>query len=200
MLKFNQSIIFVILTYVILISFPFTITESNESHAATDAKAELFRNLVIAENEQEGRIAEDAIWRFWLDQSPTEKVRSLIDTGMQRRKAYDYDAALDNFNKVIELAPDYAEGYNQRAFILFLKDQYALAEADLEVVLQLEPLHFGAYAGMFHVMRKQHRLEAALKMLKSAVTIHPWIQERFALPEVMWPDRYRELRSKKQEI
>ena len=62
------------------------------------------------------------------------------------------EAAEHHFDKVILSAPDYAEGYNQRAFIRFLREDYDNALADLEIVLELEPNHFGASSGLYHIL------------------------------------------------
>jgi len=57
--------------------------------------------------------------------------------------------------------------------------------------LELEPDHFGALAGLFHILSKQNHKEAALTALQQAVTLHPWIKERFALPKALWPESYK---------
>ena len=169
--------------------------------AATEPqKTFLFDRLAKAQSEQEGRLAEEAIWRYWIDQSPSPEVRTALDAGMERREAYDYEAAEEHFDKVIELAPGYAEGFNQRAFIRFLRENYGGAESDLEKALELEPEHFGAMAGLYQVLLRQDRQQVALKMLQQAVGIHPWLQERFGLPETMWPKKYRDLHDPAQEI
>ena len=160
----------------------------------------LFDRLAAAESELEGRLAEEAIWRFWFDLSPTPEVRESLDAGIERREAYDFEAAEQHFDKVIELAPEYAEGYNQRAFIRFLRENFGEAESDLETVLKLTPDHFGAMAGMYQVMLRQDRQNVALKMLQQAVEIHPWIKERFGLPKSMWSKKYRDLHEPRQDI
>jgi len=146
----------------------------------------LLEQLASAETELEGRAAEASVWRYWFD--------------MQRRKAYDYEAAEKYLDEVVKLAPHYAEGYNQRAFVRFLRDNPIAAEIDLQNTLKLEPKHFGALSGLFHVLRMQDRQDAALSALKEAVKIHPWLQERFALPERLWPESYRAIHSTDQEI
>jgi len=39
-----------------------------------------------------------------------------------------------------------------------------------------------------------------MDVLRQAVTIHPWIQERGALPKDMWPEAYKQLHEEGQEI
>jgi len=174
---------------------------NGQAVAASDPeKTFLFNKLAKAQTEQEGRSAEEAIWRYWINQSPTPEVRTALDAGMERREAYDYEAAEEHFDEVIELAPDYAEGYNQRAFIRFLRENFGGAESDLEKALELEPEHFAAMAGLYQVLLRQDRQPVALKMLQQAVDIHPWLQERFGLPESMWSKKYRDLHDPAQEI
>jgi len=169
--------------------------------SASDAdRSTLFAALSNAESEQEGRSAEGAIWQYWFDQSPTADVRASLDAGMERREAYDYEAAENHLDKVVASAPDYAEGYNQRAFVRFLRENYEGAQTDLETALELEPDHFGAMSGLFHILRIQNRSEAALGLLRQAVSIHPWLQERSSLPEDLWPESYRRIHKPDQEI
>lgn len=163
-------------------------------------KAALFDDLANATSELEGRHIEDAIWRIWFDQAPTPEIRGWMDAGIERREAYDFEAAELAFDKVVEAAPDYAEGYNQRAFIRYLRENITESQTDLEKTLELEPNHFGAMAGLFQVLFRQQRQEAANRVLQQAVTVHPWLKERSALPKALWPERYRRIHSPDQEI
>ena len=152
---------------------------------------ELFQQLASAKSEQEGRRIESDIWQFWFSQSPTPEIRKALDSGMERRRVYDLEGAELHFDKVVNEAPQYAEGYNQRAFARFLREDLDGSLSDLEKTLELVPEHFGALSGMYHVLRLQNRPKAALKALQDAVALHPWIQERGGLPNNMWPDNYR---------
>ena len=163
-------------------------------------RSALFEALANARSEATAREVEDKIWRFWLAQSPTPEVRSLMDKGMERREAYDYEAAEAHFDQAVALAPEYAEALNQRAFIRFLRENYAGSLSDLEKTVELEPQHFGALAGMYLVLLRQDRREVALRQLQTAVALHPWLSERHGLPEAMWPDNYRLIHSKGQDI
>lgn len=157
----------------------------------------LFKALKTAKTEREGRLAENAIWNWWLDQSPSLEVRAAIDHGMERRSSYDFEAAEKAFDKVIEKAPDYAEGWNQRAFARFLRENPDGALSDLEKAVELDPDHFGAWSGMYHVLMRLGRPEVAVSALSRAVTIHPWLKERGMLPPD--PDAKRPLIKGKQQ-
>lgn len=166
--------------------------------ASADAQRErLFRALKTAKTEREGRLAENAIWNWWLDQAPTLEVREAIDHGMKRREAYDFEAAEEAFDKAVQQAPDYAEGWNQRAFVRFLRDNIDGSLSDLEKAVELDPDHFAAWSGMYHVLIRMGRPEVAVSALSRAVTIHPWLKERGMLPPD--PDAKRPLIKGKQQ-
>lgn len=142
----------------------------------------LFQHLATAATEAQGRALEDEIWRFWLDLAPSPGVRSLVDQAMDRREAYDFTSAEALLDRAVEQAPDYAEAWNQRAFIRFLRENDEGAEQDILRTLELEPKHFGALSGLFHVLSRRGRTEAANAALIEAVRIHPWLKERSMLP------------------
>jgi tetratricopeptide (TPR) repeat protein len=145
-------------------------------------REKLFQHLAAATTEAQGRAMEDEIWHFWLDLAPHLEVRALVDEAMDRREAYDFAAAEDLLDRAIEQAPAYAEAWNQRAFIRFLRDNDEGAETDILRALELEPKHFGALSGLFHVLSRRGRTEAANAALIEAVKIHPWLKERGMLP------------------
>ncbi len=147
-----------------------------------DGRTKLFAALKQAKTEREGRQAEHEIWQWWLSQAPTPELRAAVEHGMSRRSSYDFEAAETTLDEVIEVAPAYAEAWNQRAFVRFLREKDAGALSDLERTIELEPDHFGALAGMYHVLMRMGRSKAAVASLSRAVEIHPWIQERGLLP------------------
>ncbi len=160
----------------------------------------LLATLAQAETEPHGRHAESQLWEYWFSQSQSVEARHLLEKGMQRRESYDYSAAEQHFDELINIDPGYAEGYNQRAFVRFLRENFDGALSDLEITLEMKPWHFGALSGMYHVLRTQNRTSLAFDRLKQAVEIHPWIQERAALPPEMWSEKYRLLQQGGLEI
>lgn len=148
----------------------------------TGLRDRLFTALAGARTEAEGQAVEDEIWRFWLDLAPDARSRALVDEAMRRREAYDLAGAEKLLDEAVKLAPSFAEVWNQRAFVRFLRDNDGGAESDLLKALGLEPKHFGALSGLFHVLVRQGRSEAAVSALEQAVRIHPWLKERSMLP------------------
>ncbi|MAS05650.1 MAG: hypothetical protein CL534_13350 [Ahrensia sp.] len=137
----------------------------------------LFERLAAATTEEEGRRAEDAVWEMWIDH-PDAEIRDAIALGMRQRESYDWDAALQTFSGVIESDPGYAEGWNQRAFIHFLKGDYDASLADLDKTLELEPRHFGALAGVGLIYLSTNRFDEGQEILRQAVALHPFLKER----------------------
>ena len=76
-----------------------------------------------------------------------------------------FDVALDFLDQVVTLSPDYAEGWNRRATVHFMMQNYAKSMADIDHTLQLEPRHFGALSGMAQIMKNTDRKELALEGL-----------------------------------
>jgi len=79
---------------------------------------------------------------------------------------------------VTTLKPDYVEGWNRRATLFFLQDDYGKALSDLEKVLALEPRHFGALAGLGMILNEIDRKKEALLALQKAIAIDPYLDDQ----------------------
>ena len=147
---------------------------------APDHGAALGRLLAearTAPTETEGRAVSARMWALWTD-APDETAQEMLDRGMARRESYDFAGALEAFDALVAYCPDYAEGYNQRAFVNFLRADYALAVGDLERAIALSPRHVAAISGLGLTLMALGRTEAAQEMLRRAVDLNPWIPER----------------------
>jgi tetratricopeptide (TPR) repeat protein len=141
----------------------------------------LFDQLKKARTEAEGRAIEHAIWEMWMAEAPTPEIARTVKQAMDARESYDYERALKLLDGVVAAAPTYAEAWNQRAFIRFLREDFDGALEDVEQALKLEPRHFAALSGRALVLMRQGRMEAGQKALREAVEIHPWLKERSML-------------------
>lgn len=186
----------VLTLFAIFLALSTALAEEN----VADTKDRLFARLAEAENEMTGRAVEFEIWEYWTAQAPDREVAAKLTRGMQKRREFDLPWAEDLFDEVIKAAPDYHEGWNQRAFVRFLRGNLEGALNDLEKTIALEPRHFGALSGMYNVLIQQGRPVPALRFLQRAVTIHPWLKERGALPRDMWPERLHQLNQPKTEL
>ncbi|SDU26745.1 tetratricopeptide repeat protein [Stappia sp. ES.058] len=146
--------------------------------AGSDA---LFAALKAAETEHAARLIEAEIWEAWVDTAPSDKINALTREAMRKRSQFDFEGARLILNDVVEKAPDYAEGWNQRAFVLFLQQKYDAALSDLDKALALEPRHFGAMSGKARILMGQGRVRLGQKVLREAVALYPFIRERHML-------------------
>lgn len=152
---------------------------------APDVRRDLL-NLVerahAAENASEGRRVSNEMWRVWL-RAPDEQAQTLLDAGMARRDVFNFAGALRQFDLLVEYCPAYAEGWNQRAYIRFLTEDYEAALEDLNVALSLQPYHVAAQSGRALTLMNMGRLEEARKQLLAALDNNPWLSERALLED-----------------
>ena len=137
----------------------------------------LFAVLNSTEDAKVAAAAQKAIWDSWMD-APDADAQALFDLGMQRMAVFDNAGAIEVFDELVLYAPDFAEGWNQRAFAYFRMDKYEESLADIDSVLQREPRHFGALSGKFRILMVQGRVALAQKTLRDAVKANPWLTER----------------------
>lgn len=152
---------------------------------APDITADLQAAITAARdapNERAGQAASDAMWQLWL-QAPDASAQEVLDRGMRQRGEFDFVGAYDSFDTLVAYCPDYAEGYNQRAFISFLREDFPAALADLDRALALSPQHVGAQSGRALTLMNLGRLDDAREQLQEALDNNPWLGERHLLAD-----------------
>jgi len=132
----------------------------------------LFADLKGAEDAAAARPIEAEIWRIW-NRSDNAEVNQLMAVGVARLNADDYARALELFDRVVRLAPSFAEGWNKRATTLFVMDRFAESKVDIERVLKLEPRHFGALSGLGLCEARLHKPKEALEAFRRAQALDP---------------------------
>lgn len=115
------------------------------------------------------RFAADSLWELWFRAGTPEQNARLAEA-VREPDAIKSRADLDD---LIREAPAFAEAHNQRAIWFFKRGEFARAVEDCETVLQLNPHHFGAAAGMGQCLLKLNRPRAALRAFRQALAINP---------------------------
>lgn len=115
---------------------------------------------------------EIALWNIW-SRSGDESVDKMLKAGKSSLKNENFSEAVERFTAVIEAAPNFAEGYNQRAIAYFMLEDWENALEDCKQTIKLNPHHFGALAGMGHVYLSLKRIDAAVDAYKQALIINP---------------------------
>lgn len=144
-------------------------------HSAAFEK--LVEKIRAAESDAQARPLSQDMWALWAD-APDDTAQAILDRGMGMRESYNYRGALQEFDRLVEYCPDYAEGYNQRAFVNFLAGRFERAVPDLEKALVLSPRHVAARAGLALTFMQLGKRDAARAQLMIALEDNPWLSER----------------------
>ncbi|SHJ38746.1 Tetratricopeptide repeat-containing protein [Shimia gijangensis] len=139
-------------------------------------------NMLIAQvqnapDEHSARLIFNDMWSYWAD-APDEIAQGILDQGMQKRAAWDLLGAREDFDTLVAYCPHYAEGFNQRAFVNFLRQDYVAALPDLERAIDLSPRHIGALSGRAMALIGLGRDAEAQDALAEVLELNPWLPER----------------------
>jgi len=110
----------------------------------TDARLDkLFATLQSSANTVVLRETELSIWEIWFE-SDHQNVDTLMERGGEAVTSGDLDAAEEIFTRVIDMAPQFSEGWNRRATVRYYRLDYERSLDDIQRTLALEPRHFGS--------------------------------------------------------
>jgi tetratricopeptide (TPR) repeat protein len=107
----------------------------------------LFDALKAAPDADIAKQVENRIWAIWLS-SGSDTADLLMSRVKGAIEAKDTRLAIQLLGSIIDIRPDYIEAWNRRATLFFALKDYGRAMADIQEVLNREPRHFGALAGL----------------------------------------------------
>jgi tetratricopeptide (TPR) repeat protein len=119
--------------------------------------------------------AEAALWQMW-GRSGIPAVDALFAQGIERMERRDFREAERIFGDIVERAPDFAEGWNKRATVRYLAENFEGSIADCRETLARKPHHFGALSGqgLCHMALGQFREAATL--FRRTLGVHPHLE------------------------
>lgn len=138
--------------------------------------ADLFGRLAKAQDEGEARGITRGIERMW-QISGSDSVDLLATRAREAAGKKNFKLALEIYDKIVALEPDWAEGWHQRATTRFYTDDDEGAIEDLARALALEPRHFGALTGLGFILKRNEQKARALQAFRKSLEIYPQ-QER----------------------
>jgi tetratricopeptide (TPR) repeat protein len=141
----------------------------------------LFGALKVAPDEASAKHVEARIWALWL-QTPSDTAALLMMRAKAAMDAQQMDVALKLLDAVVKLRPDYVEGWNRRATLYYLQNDYNHSLADIAQVLVREPRHFGALAGLGMIMQDMGDDKRALDAFRKALAVNPYLDK---VPELV---------------
>jgi tetratricopeptide (TPR) repeat protein len=141
----------------------------------------LFGALKVAPDEASAKHVEARIWALWM-QTPSDTAALLMVRAKAAMDAKQMDVALKLLDAVIKLRPDYVEGWNRRATLYYLQNDYTHSLEDIAQVLVREPRHFGALAGLGMIMQDMGDDKRALDAFRKALAVNPHLDK---VPELV---------------
>lgn len=131
----------------------------------------LLADLKSEDEDTRNRATQD-LWRIWFQQKGAYglellgRSQSLMDAGL-------YDAAEEALAEIIRDQPDFAEAWNRRAVLHYIKGDYEKSIADCKRVIELNPIHFGALHGLGLCYLALARYREAIRAFQKALEIQP---------------------------
>jgi tetratricopeptide (TPR) repeat protein len=200
-----MRVLWLFLAGTLALTIPALSASDRETTAAPDAGLEepepdsatrlegLFESLKSTADPDAAKSAENDIIKIWLD-SGSDTVDLLMTWTLAAMEEKNFGLALDYLDRIVAMKPDYAEGWNKRATVHFLVDDYPKAIADIERTLALEPRHFGALSGLGAIMRDIGDDDRAVVAYGLALEIDPHLDSvKDALKEIENENAGREL-------
>jgi len=147
---------------------------SDQTDPALD---QLFTDLVKAGDQTEIAELTSEIWARWIAYDGDADADRLMKTGMALMNKGMLDGAEQIFSQLVYRHPDFAEAWNKRATVRFLRGNDAGSRRDIARVINLEPRHFGALSGLGMINMRNGDLQAALQAFEAALQVNPHLDQ-----------------------
>ena len=115
---------------------------------------------------------QNEIWAQW-SQSGSPAMDLLLRRAENAMENGQFELALRFLDDLVRLAPDFAEGWNKRATVYFLLEEYGRSVADIARTLALEQRHFGALSGLGMILERLGDKKGAMRAYRRGLEVHP---------------------------
>ena len=123
---------------------------------------------------------EKKIWKIWSIHPSNDRrgyrLTELLAQGSFLMAKEELNKAYEIFSQIILVDPNWSEGWNKRATVLYLMGKYENSLDDIDEVLKRESRHFGALSGQALVQIQLKNYEKAINSYKAAQKIYPSIK------------------------
>jgi Flp pilus assembly protein TadD len=125
--------------------------------------------------EEEARELQTLVWALWTNHRDRrlDAAMEAASNALLEGRRDDARAMLD---QLVADAPDWAEAWNKRAILAFSEDRDEDAVADILRVVELEPRHFGALAGLGQILARHGRAREAIAAFDLALAVNPHLR------------------------
>ncbi len=148
---------------------------------------DLFARLAQAGDAREANVLQAAIQRVWMH-SGSDTADLLMSRANEAMHKKDWALSEQVLGKLLEIQPDWAEGWNQRATERYSNDDFAGSIEDVAHVLALEPRHYGALTGLGFMFQKMDMKKQALRVFRRALEINPRQDELRKIVDKLTPE------------
>ena len=135
----------------------------------------LFAQLAKAESPEEAKPIEDQIFALF-EVSGSPSVDLLMARGTAAMAGGDDDTAKKLFVSVTDIAPNFAEGWHQRAQTQIQDGDDEAAMLSLEKTVTLNPRQFEAMSQLGDLLEDYGNKAGALKMYRRALALDPQLE------------------------
>ena len=127
-------------------------------------------------NEEVRTRATEKLWQIWFRQRGMAGLQA-IQYSNSFFKTGEVEKAEFILNELIEDLPDFAEAWNRRAVLYYSIGEYKKAIKDCQVVIKLNPFHFGAFHGLGLCYAALGQYKEAIYAFRQALEIQPYAIE-----------------------
>ncbi|MSQ60907.1 MAG: tetratricopeptide repeat protein [Betaproteobacteria bacterium] len=120
-------------------------------------------------------LVEDDIWALWMHY-PHQRAAEVLDKAATDIAAHRFDIAETRLAMLLRACPNYAEAWNKRATLYYLLGRDEESVRDIHRVLELEPRHFGALAGLGEICLAAGDEAAARLAFQAALRLNPHLE------------------------
>jgi tetratricopeptide (TPR) repeat protein len=146
--------------------------EAPQPKTPAELRTELYQRLAASSDADETDGLVGLLFEAY-SQSGSDAGDLLLQRARKAMGEKEFDAAGKILDATIALLPDWAEGWNARATLRYLDDDYDGSMADVAETLKREPRHLGALMGMSHILEAREKKEQALKVCERVLAIAP---------------------------
>ena len=146
---------------------------------------QLFYQLKKRSNASLAFEIEIKIWSIWSTHPTQEKLTKSLAKGSDLMSKGEWEKSYKAFSTIIDVAPNWAEGWNKRATVLYLMGKYQQSLSDIDEVLIRESRHFGALSGQGLVHIELKNYEKAIESYEAVQKIYPLISSaKIMIPQL----------------
>lgn len=132
----------------------------------------LFARLRTATDPSQVAALTTTIWETWT-LAGDKGLDALMARGLREMSVRDLDAAIATFGELIERAPEFAEAWNKRATVHWMRGDHDASVADIRRTVALEPRHFGAWSGLGMIFEERDQFDQAIRAYEEALRHNP---------------------------